>query len=62
MVDLYARANQYRSVVFARHLATAGEHVLVVRVLGTHATRSIASRVDIDGFLTFDASSFIAAP
>ena len=61
IVDLYATTNRYRVVVFTRHLADAGEHVLVVRVLGTHATRSIGSRVDIDGFLTLDASSLIAA-
>jgi GH25 family lysozyme M1 (1,4-beta-N-acetylmuramidase) len=61
IVDLYATTNRYRVVVFTRHLADAGDHVLVVRVLGTHATRSIGSRVDIDGFLTLDASSFVAA-
>ncbi len=61
VVDLYASANRYRTVVFARHLADPGDHVLVVRVLGTHARAASASRVDIDGFLTLDTSSFIAA-
>ncbi len=61
IVDLYAASNAYRVVVFTQHLAAAGEHVLGVRVLGTHARRSTGSRVDIDGFLTLDASSFVAA-
>ncbi len=60
-VDLYAITSRYRVVVFARHLADPGEHVLVVRALGTHASRSTGSRVDLDGFLTLDTSSFVTA-
>ena len=61
IVDLYATSNRYRVVVFTQHLADAGEHVLGSASLGTHARRSTGSRVDIDGFVTLDASSFVAA-
>ena len=47
---LYRAKRGYRQIVFATHLA-GGAHTIVIRVLGTHADASTASRVDIDALL-----------
>ena len=50
-VSLYKTTAAARQIVWSASLASGGNHTLMIKVLGTHATGSKGSRVDVDGFL-----------
>jgi hypothetical protein len=54
VIDLFQTSTtaSMRRVVFERTFAASGPHTLQVRVLGTKATASTSTRVDVDAFVT----------
>ncbi len=50
-VSLYSRSTSYRRIVWSTSFATAGEHTVVIKVLGRHAAGATGNRVDIDAFV-----------
>jgi cellulose 1,4-beta-cellobiosidase len=53
-IDLYATATQTRRVVFSRDVSPSVAHTLEVRVLGTKAAASTATRVDLDALVVIE--------
>jgi hypothetical protein len=53
-IDLYQSSTTAatRRVVFQRSFPTVGTHTIRIRVLGTKATASTGTRVDVDAFVT----------